>query len=53
MRNFNEVASALLTILFVSLCVRVALEAIHPILLPLFAAAVAVLAIWLWVRLRA
>ncbi len=52
MRNFNELTAVLLPTLFIVLCVRVGLEAIAPVILPLFAVAVAVLAIWLWVRLR-
>lgn len=52
MRNLSELPSALLPVLFVTLCVRVGFEAISPVLLPVFALAVITLAVCLWVRLR-
>jgi len=50
MKSISELAALLLPILFVLLCVRVGLEAIGPILLPLSAVAFVALVVWLWLR---
>ncbi len=50
MKNLSELAAILLPILFVLLCVRVGLEAIGPLLLPLVALAFIALVAWLWMR---
>jgi len=52
MKSIHELAAVFLPVLFALLCLRIALEAIGPAILPLFAVAVVAVALWLWLQFR-